>query len=70
MQFRKLDLASLGRGSLLSGFTSGHNKLTLLSGRYFGRVVTFGTLHESNSQQNRLQTILITSKGVSAFGMF
>ena len=52
MQFKKLGFATFEGGptfwrSLLSGFTSGHKKLTLISGgggRYFRGVVTIGTL--------------------------
>ena len=51
MQFKKLGFATFEEGptfwrSLLSGFTSGHKKLTLISGggRYFRGVVTIGTL--------------------------
>ena len=46
MQFKKLGFATFEGGptfwrSLLSGFTSGHKKLTLISGgRYFREVVT------------------------------
>ena len=52
MQFKKLGFATFEGGptfwrSLLSGFTSGHKKLTLISGgRYFREVVTIGTLRE------------------------
>ena len=51
MQFKKLGFATFEGGptfwkSLLSGFTSGHKKLTLISGGRGGAVtyVTIGTL--------------------------
>ena len=50
MQFKKLGLATFEGGptfwkSLLSGFTSGHKKLTLISGGGGGvTYVTIGTL--------------------------
>ena len=52
----------MGGGSLLSGFTSGHKKLTLISGgRYFRGVGTIGTLREYNCGGNFLQIVVYSN---------